>query len=173
VTAISGSSAPGITFTVGSLNGFAGNVNFTIGSISPSVPLSQSFSINPVTVAASTAGTTVLTLTAAAPASASAVKGRLAAAQAPWRLGGAGVAVAGLLFLVMPGRRRRWPGLLVLLLSVSVLAAGGCGGNSTTRSSTPVSGTPAGTYTLLVGATGTNASGASVSHNATVTLTVQ
>jgi subtilase family serine protease len=173
VTAISGSSAPGITFTVGSLNGFAGNVNFTIGSISPLVPLSQSFSINPVTVTANTAGTTVLTLTAAAPASASAVKGRLAAAQVPWRLGGAGVAVAGLLLLVMPGRRRRWPGLLVLLLSVSVLAAGGCGGNSTTASSTPVSGTPAGTYTLLVGATGTNASGASVSHNATVTLTVQ
>lgn len=189
VTANSGQAAPGVTFTVTSVNGFTGNVTFAGVVTSGTGALTGLFSVNPVVLAASASGSTVLTLDAftsanqpsggvikALPsghASLPALPQRL-----PWQLAGSGFAMAGLFLLILPRGKNRWPALLIALLSVSTLGFAGCSSGSAPFGS---SGTPPptitranpGIYTITVSATGINAAGTPESHRAVVTLTVQ
>jgi hypothetical protein len=79
-----------------------------------------------------------------------------------------------MLLLTVP-RRRRWAGLLAMVLSLAVFTAVGCGGNtSTTGGSGGGSGTGGttnaqrGTYTFTI-----TAVAGSLVHSAQVTVTVQ
>jgi heme A synthase len=81
---------------------------------------------------------------------------------------GGGVAMAGLLFLVMPDRRRRWTTLLgAIVLMAAVGFSAGCGGGTVQTPSNP--GTTAGTYTVTVTGTASGATAATT----TVSVTVQ
>ena len=183
VTASSGQNAPGVTFTVSSLNGFAGTVAFSASTTSTTLSgtSSPSFNVNPVTVTATASGSTVLTLSAylaygktgIAMAKASTAAANHAPAPLAWEVGGGGVAMAGFLCLMWPGRRRRWAGLAVAVVSVGLLTMAGCGSGGNATSSTAAVNTPAGTYTVLVTATGTSSTGTATSHNATLTFVVQ
>jgi surface-anchored protein len=82
------------------------------------------------------------------------------------------VALAGLLCLFVPGRRKRMTGLLVAVLSLGMLSVAGCSSSGTSATSTQTNAAP-GTYTILVTASGVNAAGTALSHSSTVTFVVQ
>lgn len=182
VTVSSGKTSGGITLTITPVNGFVGSVNFAVSTASTALANSAttSFTVNPVVISGSTAGTTVLTLSAFVTQG---VKGTgfarpiTLARQTPardWRLAGSGIAMAGLLFLLIPSGRRRWTSLAVAVLSMGLLAGTGCGKGGTP--STPplvTTNTPAGVYTVTITSTGKNAAGVALSHNSTLTVTVQ
>ena len=172
-TVASGAIAPGITFTVASLNGFTGPVAFTVVATS-SIAATYSFSASSVNLAAGASGTSTLTITASQTTTTS----RLRQDSRPgsgsrWYVAGSGITLAGLLFFVMPKRRRFTP-LLALLLSVGALSMSGCGGGGSSSSNgnpTPGGTTKnatAGTYTLDVTATANGRV-----HTSTITLKVQ
>jgi subtilase family serine protease len=171
VTTASNTVAPGVVLTVSALNGFTGNVNFAVGAVS-STAVAYSFSINPVVLSSTTpTGTTTLSLFAYLLAK-DAAPPRPAAGG--WLRAGSGIALAGLLLLVLPRRRRPGSALLVVLLAIGAIGLSGCTptvpvAKSNQINTTP---TPAGTYTLTVQATGT-ANGSTLSHTATITLVVQ
>jgi subtilase family serine protease len=185
VTVASGGVAAPITLTVTSLNGFSGAVSFTI----PDTGFSSSafdddsietLSVSSVTVASSTPGTATLTVYAYYnPSTGLARKGgahsaKLPRAPNPWILGGSGVALAGLMWLGLPRRRNRRAGLLMALLTIGIISAAGCSSGSGGVSSTAGNyNAPAGTSTFVVTASGVNLAGTAVSHNATITVTVQ
>jgi hypothetical protein len=87
------------------------------------------------------------------------------------RIAGGGTALALLLTCGIPSRRRRWISMLGLLAVFSVVATIGCGGSSNTKGTTGSPGTTAGNYVFTV--TGTDASNASITATATVSVTVQ
>ncbi len=176
-TAASGQSAPGITFTVSPVNGFVGSVTFTASTTSTVLSASSntSFSVNPVTLTSTASGSTVLTLNAYL---ANSLTGITVAQDRPSQtgflpvgVGLSGAALAGMLCFLVP-RRRRWAGLVAVVLSAGALALGGCGGSSSASAVTTVK-TPTGSYTVVVTATGTSSTGTVTSHNSTVTFVVQ
>jgi hypothetical protein len=78
-----------------------------------------------------------------------------------------------LLLVLIPRRRRMLPWLAMGLISSGLVAFAGCAKPS---ASTPTSGvidTPAGTYTIIVTATGLNSAGTTVTHNAAITFMVE
>ncbi len=179
-SAASGSNAAGITLTVAPVNGFTGAVTFT--ATSNDSTLSSQYTFTPTTV--TTSGTTTFVLSAYK-TSVKGTTGKLKAdaglassahtpfGKAPWYVAGSGATLACMLLLTVP-RRRRWTGLLVMVLSAGALGAIGCSGNSAIAPSsgggtTPVTtnATP-GTYNVRVTAT----SGTLV-HSVNVTFTVQ
>jgi hypothetical protein len=87
---------------------------------------------------------------------------------------GSGAALACVLLFMLP-RRRRLSGLLGVVIAVAALGGmlgmSGCGGGTSTIATN--TNTPAGTYTVVVSATGANAAGTVLTHNATVTFVVQ
>ena len=178
ITVASGHAGSGLTFTVNPVNGFVGNVTFTA---TPNVNLNASagFSVNPVVISSSSAsGSTVFTVYAYTTATTQASPldktfnlntAALSGHSTPWQLAGSGVALAGLICLFLPGRRRRITGLLAAAFTISVLTMTGCSGSSGVTQSNAA----AGTYTLTITATGTNAAGTSLSHSSNVTLIVQ
>ena len=92
-------------------------------------------------------------------------------------MGAGTAALASVLFLVLP-RRRRYFGVLALVLSFGVLGLGGCGsgakpidGGTGTGTGTTKTPTPSGVYVVNVTATGTNSVGQSLVHTTYVTLT--
>jgi len=123
-------------------------------------------SLNPASlaIAASGTGTATLTMkTTAATNTAMAQPSRLGL----WGVGGS--ALACLIMLGVPSRRR-WMSMLGLLLIVFAVGATGCGGGS--GSKTPSNpGTTAGNYTFTV--TGTDSTNSSITASTAVTLTVQ
>ncbi len=179
-SATSGSNAAGITLTVAPVNGFSGAVTFS--AISNDSTLSSQYTFTPTTVTAS--GTTTFVLSAYK-TSVKGATGRIKAdagntpfghtsfGKAPWYAAGSGATLACMLLLTVP-RRRRWTGLLVLVLSVGAMGALGCGGNSAITNTTGGGTTPVttnatpGTYNIRVTAT----SGTLV-HSVNVTFTVQ
>jgi subtilase family serine protease len=187
LTTTPGGTTPGLTFTLTPANGFTGAVNLT-ASTNANLNGEYSFSVDPVTVSSTAGVSTVFTLSAyASDAVSSSGLHKLGSGSASnhlpslepsgsrgWEVPATGIALAGLLFLAFPKRRSRWTALVLALASVGILGASGCSSGVSTASNT--SGTinaAAGTYTITVTATGTNAAGIALSHNATVTFVVQ
>ena len=183
VTVASGGVSSPITLTATSFNGFSGGVTFTV-STDASLSAQFAFSAsNPVTLSASSPATNTLTLTAYTTSSQSSARAsRTSSTNHLSRRGlvqtGAGTAaLASVLFLVLP-RRRRYVSLLVAVLSVGALGLAGCGGGSSVINSggstgTTRTNTPSGTYIVNVTASGTNSVGQALVHTSILTVTVQ
>ncbi|QNI38237.1 protease pro-enzyme activation domain-containing protein [Edaphobacter albus] len=172
-TVASGATASGITFTVASLNGFNGPVTFNVVATS-SIAASYSFSASSVNLAAGASGTSTLTITASQTTTTTSSLRKNDRPGSRWYVAGSGITLAGLLFFVMPKRRRFTP-LLVLLLSMGAFSISGCGGgSSSSNNNNPTPGgttknATAGTYILDVTATASNG----LVHTSTITLKVQ
>jgi subtilase family serine protease len=170
---------PTATITLTPTNGFAGTVVFSASALETSfVGPAFSFSPSSVTVAAgsTTPVTTSLTLSnITAALRTPAAPGKLdPSRRAPWYAAGSGVTVASLLLLILPGRRRRLGGLLLVALSIALIGgASGCSsGNSAVSGTSSGNNADIGTYVVTV--TGTFTSGSTVTtQNTTVTFTVQ
>ena len=186
VTTAAGTDATGLVFTVTPVNGFVGAVTFMAGTTSSTLNATSNFTVDPVAISSTAAGTTTLNL------SAYTVNGDAARGTGKFRVGRAGSAsalpakanrsgwyagsgaLAFVVLLVSP-RRRRLRSLLGVLIAVAALGGmlgmSGCG-NGSSNIATNTNSTP-GTYTINVSATGTNAAGVQLTHNATVTFVVQ
>jgi subtilase family serine protease len=177
VTVQPGAVGTGVVFTVTPANGFTGTVNF-IATNDNLAAATYAFSVSPVTISSTTAGTTSFVFTASAVAGAlraqlKPVASRPQSGRTPWYAAGSGATLACMLLLTMP-RRRRWGALLAVMLSVAAFTAIGCSNSSTTGGggggggggTTP---TPAGTYTYTI--TAVSATGNLV-HSASVVVTV-
>ncbi len=179
--ALSGSSvsvAPGATsgntstITVTPSGGFTGAVTLTAAvTSSPSgaqdLPTLSFGSTTPVSITGSSSQQATLTISTTAATTGALDK----PAQLPFRrYGEGGAALACILFLCIPTRRRGWRNLLGLFMLAVVLAGaqacGGGGGGSSNPPSNP--GTTAGTYTITI--TGTSGT---LTETGTVNLTVQ
>ena len=156
--------------TVQSKNSFNSAVSLTcsISPIAASDPATCGFDKTSITPAAN--GTATATLTITTTAATTAMND-----QKPvfWSTAGGGLALACALFFWIPKKRRSWLAMFVLLVflaSMAGMACGGGGGNGGGGGGggggNP--GTTPGTYTVTV--TGT---AGSLSHNTTVSLTVQ
>ncbi len=184
-----GGTVPPATITVAPANGFTGTVVFsaTVASTSGYIP-TLNFNPPSVNVVSSTPVSTTLTLVGivaglhlpAAPgktAPATLLAQQAPTRSLPWSVAGSGVALASLLLLVLP-RRRRLGGLLLLALSVALaVGVSGCGASSqppppsSSGTTTNNNGNPyAGTYTVTV--TGTYTGSPSLPPQST-TLTYQ
>ncbi|SFS18539.1 Ig-like domain (group 3) [Granulicella pectinivorans] len=174
---IKAGSSSTVTYTLKSLNNFAGSV--TMSATGPStLNASGGFSVSPVTLTAGSTGTTVFTLQAyvsnATSSTANFKVGANHTTTPPWVVASGGMALASMLLIIVPGRRRRklsrTAGIFcALLLSITAIGISGCGGSSglssvagTTTNSTP------GTYAITITATS-----GSTSHVTTLTLVVQ
>jgi hypothetical protein len=177
VTVASGATSTGITFTITPFNGFTGAVTLTavnnnLGAFTPS------FSVTPVNITSTTAGTTSFVVKASQTTSQLIQPGltpfhQHPSGKTPWYAAGSGATLVCVLLLTFP-RRRRWGALLALLISVAALTAVGCGGNTSTSGGSGGSGTTPtttnasrGTYTFTI----TAVSGSLV-HSSLVTVTV-
>ena len=183
VTVASGGTATGITYTVTPVNGFTGDVNFSASTSSASLNATYSFTVTPVVISGTAAGTTVFTLEAFESANGEARRGlvrrgaggtaHLLQKANPWTLAGSGVALAGLILFAVPRRRKHWSVLLLAVLSIGVLSVAGCtsggGGNDNNGNINAT----AGTYPITVTATGTDAAGDVLTHSVSVSFVVQ
>ena len=174
-----------VTLTATALNGFSGPVTFT-ASTDSQLGAEFAFSVSSATISASTPGSSVFTVNAFYKTPTSSLRPAIAPGAGPAGLNrrelygtGAGTAaLASLLFFVLP-RRRRYIGLLALVVSVAAIGAAGCGSGATTipASSVPVSAgttnTAPGYYTINVTAAGNNSAGTPLAHTASLTLQVQ
>jgi subtilase family serine protease len=176
VTVASGATSTGITFTITPFNGFTGAVTLTavnnnLGAFTPS------FSVTPVNIT-STTGVTTSFIVKASQTTAQLIQPRLTPFQrhpsgkAPWYAAGSGATLACMLLLTIP-RRRRWAGLLAVVLSIAALTAVGCGGNTSTTGG----GTGGGTGTTTNAKSGTyiftiTAVSGTLVHSAQVTVKV-
>ena len=186
VSVASGGTSAALTLSATSFNGFSGPVNFTV-STDANLVANYTIASPSVMVSSSTAGTTTLTFSAftsnANAISATGMKrvpSHGIASLSPRGLFGVGTgtaALASVLFLVLP-RRRRYFGVLALVLSAGALGMSGCGSGAT-----PISGgtgtgvgtttpTDPGTYVVNVTASGTNSAGQALVHTVYLTLTV-
>ena len=192
INVASGATSAPFTLSASSLNGFSGAVTFTVSTDS-ALAASYHFSgVSPVTVSAATAGTTDLTISAFTTSTTSttsnAVHGSAikripssgtASLHRQHELLGAGAgtaALASVLFLVLP-RRRRYVGLLVVILSAGAMCISGCGSGATpidggTGTGTTTTPTSPGVYVVNVTASGSNSAGQALVHTTYVTLTV-
>jgi hypothetical protein len=163
VTVKAGGISPEILFTVSSLNGFAGAVTF-YASMPTTLQAQASFTVSPVTVSSTTqnasTGFTLLAYT------------NIARNERPrWYGAGSGVVLAGLILLMMP-RRRKLMALLVVGMTVGAMSAVGCSSPALPAPAATTTPTPAGTYSILVSASGT-VNGVVDVHYSTVTVVVQ
>jgi pseudomonalisin len=171
----SGSATSAITLTSA---GFAGNVALTCvvtlagGGTATSAP---GCTLSPPNVPLTAGGTGASTLTISYTGPTGGCLTSELRKPSPWSKEAPGaIALAGLLLMVMPVRRRK--GMRALgLMCVLVVGLGsmtGCGGGTTTSvcSNVVASGTTAGTYTVTV--TGTNGSLTATTATTAVTLTV-
>ncbi len=188
VSVASGATSAPLTLTATSFNGFSGPVAFTV-STDANLVANYSVSAPSVTIDGSTVGSTTLTFSAFTTSTdAIGVTGmkripsRSSASVSPrgvLGLGAGTAALASVLFLVFP-RRRRYVGLLALLLSVGAIGLSGCGSGATPIDAGSGSGsgsgtktpTAAGTYVVNVTASGTNSAGQALVHTVYLTLTV-
>jgi subtilase family serine protease len=180
LTVVNGNSATE-QITVTPNSGFNSNVSFTAAINATS--FNGCYVLNPVSLSQGTAVTTVFTLYTAASDCASA--GKAAARvmtvsasnqppqqpRSPFRTP-AIVLAGGLLGLCMLRRRSRWNALLLALISVALLASGGCGGGSIkANSGTTTTSSQSGTYTLTV--TGTSSTNTTQTASTSFSLVVQ
>jgi hypothetical protein len=170
--ATAGGFAQAISYTVTPQNGFTGTVNFK-AFYSASANITQIFSSSAVTITGTAPAATTLILAAYTGGDLAQVKTN----RFGWEQIGSGIALAGLLVLLIPSKRRRVPTLLLVLFSASTMVGlAGCmgNGNSTSTSSTTSTKTnaAAGVYAISVTATST-VNGTAITHTSNVSLTVQ
>lgn len=157
------------SISVVGMNGYSGTVNLSC-SISPTAandPPTCSLSPASVALSGSTPQTSTLTVTTTA-----ATTGKNQIKKLFWPSAG-GTALALLLLIGVPRRRRNWlaiVGLAVLFASISAIGCGGGGGAGGGGGGN--SGTSAGTYTVTVTGTSTGSSSSITATVGTVTLTV-
>ena len=171
-TPTSGSITPGqsatFTFTVSPIGGYAGTVQFSCSTL-PS-HASCAFSPASVTPTSGSPASSTLTVTTAAAVALFRPDRPLVKSMIPVD----GLALAGLMGLVFtPGKNMRWSRSLRMLVAGLSLAAAAflliaCGGGGSSSPSSP--GTPAGSYTISVNASG-NAGGPQ--HGVNIVLSVQ
>lgn len=173
-----GATSSGVVFTVTSVNGFTGAVNMTFTNNMEMVA-TPSFTVTPVSIT-SAGGTVTTSFVVQASQTVTTSKNHGTPLTKPnkrasWYEAGSGTALACMILLVAP-RRRRWNALLIAILSVAALTVVGCGGNTSSTGGSGGSGggtttettdAQAGTYTFTV----TGVSGSLV-HSAQVTVTV-
>ena len=161
VTTSSGTDAPGLLFTVTSLNGFSGPVTFSASTTSATFSTAGGYTFSPAQINLAAGGSAATELTLAA----------FHAQNRPAALLLSAILFPSLACFFFPRARRRSP---ALLLAAAMLSLGGCASSTPTANNTGTAvNTPAGTYTVLVTASGTSSTGIVTSHNATVTFTVQ
>ncbi|MHB1744299.1 MAG: Ig-like domain repeat protein [Acidobacteriaceae bacterium] len=150
------------TLTIGAMNGFSGSVTF---SCTAGLPAGGSCGFTPATV--STSGNTTLTITI--PAAELRTGGAQAASHSRklgW-LGASGAAAMACMLLVGIPRRRRWSALLGILLLAAAAGGIGCGGGGT-ASRGGGNTTSSGTYTVTVTATS-----GTLTHTTAIAVAVQ
>ncbi len=161
LTIASGATTATSTLTIGAVNGFTGSVSF---SCTGGLPTGGSCAFSPANV--SNSGNTTLTITIP---KAQVKTGAAQSANHPGKLSWfatSGAAMACLLLIGIPSRRR-WSALLALLVFAAVAGAVGCGGGGSSPAPTGPT-TSAGTYNVTVSATS-----GSLTHTSTITLNVQ
>jgi hypothetical protein len=164
-----GSGTSTITASLGgSLAASSVALSCTVGAGTGQVPAQTDLptcSVGTLTSTSSTTATATLTVNTTA-----ATTGALNLPKMPWVPVGGGVAMAGLLFLILPAKRRKLGSLLGALVLVALVGfSAGCGGHSSSPAKQPGNpGTPAGAYTVTV--TGT---GGGVTATTSVIVTVQ
>jgi hypothetical protein len=152
-------------------------VNNNLGAFTPS------FSVTPINITSSSGAVTTSFIVKASQTTTAQLFQpghtpfqRHSSGKTPWYAAGSGATLACVLLLTLP-RRRRWAGLLAVILSMAAFTAVGCGGNtSTSGGGTGGGGTGGGgttnaqrgSYTFTI----TAVSGALV-HSSQVTVTVQ
>jgi hypothetical protein len=175
VTVASGATSTGVAFTITPVNGFTGAVTMTavnnnLGAFTPS------FSVTPVNITSATGVTTSFIVKASQTTTSQLIQPGLTphrpSGKTPWYAAGSGATLACMLLLTLP-RRRRWAGLLAVVLSIAAFTVVGCGGNTSTTGGSTGGGTgtttnaKSGTYTFTI----TAVSGTLV-HSAQVTVSV-
>lgn len=155
LSAPSASVAPGgsitETISLSSLGGLNEPSTFACSGL----PQGTACTFSPASVTGT--GSTTLTLTTTAATAA-------LAPQNLW-LPGSGAALAGIVLLLLPNRKRKWAQLVGVVALCLVLIASGCSGGSTTSGGGGGGGgsssaTPAGTYTITITTTTGNGAGA-------------
>lgn len=165
LSATSGSMTPiSLPLTITGLNGFSGTVTLHASTSGATLPM-YSFTVNPVTLSTSTTSvSTVLDLFAYVNNTASVENRQLELHRGGYTAASA-IALAGLLFVVLPRRRRRWSVSLLAALTLGAIAGlSGCSPAVLTQPS-PYSNLPSGTYNVVVSATPTGNSTTTVYTN--------
>lgn len=165
-----GSVTSNVTLSAGS--SYAGTMALTCTlTSSPSGAQSlPSCSVSPanLTIAAAGTGSTVVTVKTTAASTSTAAN-----TLNPFlRIGGGGVAFAGLFLLGVPSRRRRLASMLILLVFFAVAGIIGCGGGkSSGGGTTTIPATTSGQYTFTI--TGTDTASAKITTSTKFSITVQ
>lgn len=156
------------TINVTASNGFADTVNLTCQPSSSSTAAQVTCALSPTSVALSsstTTGSSTLSLKTLALLE----QPNLQRSPSGWLAATGGLIAAA--FLGGISSRRRWLGLLSIMLVTLAIGSLGCGGGgSSTTPQQKQQGTPAGTYQITVTATGANTG---TVHSITVNLKVQ
>ncbi len=165
------------TITVSPSNGFSGQVNLTCSvttTISNTTDAPGCLLPASVTLSGTGSATAILTVTTTAPTSASTI--------APVFFAGGGAALAMVLFVGLPARRRAWQNLLTTALkttlgvmaAVLVVSGIGCGSSShpstTSGTGSLSSGTTPGAYVVAI--TATDAATGTIKATTTLNVTV-
>jgi Bacterial Ig-like domain (group 3) len=148
------------TISIVGTYGFSGTVSLacSISPVAAKDPPTCTLSPSSVTLSGTTVETSTLTVSTTAASS--------RAVRPLWRPVG-GTALAVILMLAIPRRRRSWFAALVLLAMVAAIGVSGCGGSGSNSNGN--SGTTAGAYTVTV----TGTSGSTTATITTVSLTVE
>ena len=154
------------TLTLNYVSGFNGTVTF---GCTPPPNTEMTCSFTPAVVSAGGPNYTKLRITSTAPAG-QVETGRFAGVGMGW-IGT--LAASGLLLMLMPSiRRRRMPGLLVLLLALALTVNLGCSaGTFSSVGSSTQTGTPLGTVVFGISTAGTDGVN-TVKHNYSIQVTV-
>lgn len=164
---------------VTSLDGFSGQVSMTCAAPAGT---ETACNIAPPSITGGTGTATMTITTTAAHATVGTIlQSRKHDGPAGWVTVGGGTALAGLLLLVVPSRKRRFSSLVMILIAAAMISAGvGCSGKSLTTSAggtgtgtAPADpGTPQGNQTFTITTVGTDGY-TSVTHQVSYQVIVQ
>jgi len=168
--ATTGNSTP---ITVTPAGGFTGQINLVCAVItnltSPNEPPTCTIGTGSVAISGSAAGTATLSVQTTAPTTSKSIL-----PLKEFLFGGGSMALAGLLLIAVPARRRNWLAITCIALLAIAFSVVGCGGGSRSSNTGPIiptnPGTTAGAYTVTV--TGTDAATGKITSSTTVSLTV-